>query len=104
MGRILPLFPTSDLRPETPARANVPPVVGHVSGDGAVTATVRATNAAIAHALDRAADALSEREANEHRVAAYRRAADTVRLHDTPLAEMLDAGGLAALDLSLIHI
>lgn len=104
MGRILPLFPTSDPAATETLHADA----RALSGDGAATAlpvpaeapvaTIRATNAAIAHALDRAADALSEREANEHRVSAYRRAADTVRLHETPLVEMLDAGGLAALE------
>lgn len=47
------------------------------------------TNVAIARALDALADRLSERGANEHRVRAYRRAAETVRAHPEPLAALL---------------
>jgi hypothetical protein len=47
------------------------------------------SNAAIARALDRLADRLAERGANEHRVRAYRRAAETVRAHPEPLATLL---------------
>ena len=79
--------PTLDLFPDLAPSAQAP-----------LAAPVRATNAAIAHALDRAADMLSEREANEHRVGAYRRAAETVRAHDAPLVEMVEAGGAAALE------
>jgi DNA polymerase (family X) len=56
------------------------------------------SNADIADALDRAAAMLAEREANEHRVAAYARAAETVRTSDANISEMVHAGGPDALE------
>ncbi len=56
------------------------------------------SNAAIADALDHAAALLAEREANEHRVAAYQRAAETVRTSEARLSEMVLAGGPDALE------
>ena len=55
-------------------------------------------NDAIAAALDRLADRLSERGANEHRVRAYHRAAETVRSCREPLAKLLAEGGPQALE------
>jgi len=69
------LFPTAD----APARLHVP-------------------NASIAHALDRAAAMLEERGANEHRVAAYRRAAETVRDWPEALDALVRAQGADALE------
>ena len=51
----------------------------------------------IADALDTLADRLNERDANPHRVQAYRLAAETVRHHEQPLAEMLATDGVEAL-------
>lgn len=56
------------------------------------------TNAAIADALDRLADRLVEREANPHRIRAYRQAAESVRGSDRLLTEMVEAGGTDALE------
>lgn len=59
---------------------------------------LRVPNASIAHALDRAAAMLEERGANEHRVASYRRAAETVRDHPDPLDVLVRAEGPEALE------
>ncbi|MCA0269592.1 MAG: DNA-binding protein [Bacteroidetes bacterium] len=75
----LPLDPLPAVRSDTPA-------------------VVRVTNATIAHALDRAAAMLEERGANEHRVAAYRRAAETVRDHPEPLDRLARDRGQDALE------
>ena len=56
------------------------------------------SNAAIADALERAATMLAEREANEHRVGAYRRAAETIVGLDAHVSEMVHAGGPDALE------
>lgn len=61
-------------------------------------AEARPANRAVADALDHAAALLEERGANEHRVGAYRRAAETVRALDANVAEMVHAGGPAALE------
>lgn len=61
-------------------------------------AVVRIPNAAIALALDRAAAMLEERGANEHRVAAYRRAAETVRAHPEPIDRLVRDHGPEALE------
>ncbi len=58
----------------------------------------RPTNAAIAEALLATARMLEEREANPHRVQAYRTAADTVAVATEPLSEMVYAGGPEALE------
>ncbi len=55
------------------------------------------SNEAIAEALDRVANRLAEREANPHRVQAYRTAAETARSEKEPLALRLADGGLEAL-------
>ena len=55
-------------------------------------------NDAIATALATLADRLSERGANEHRVRAYRRAAETVRTTESSLADLLETEGLDALE------
>ena len=56
------------------------------------------SNSEIAAVLDRVADLLGAQEASPFRVAAYRRAGDTIRVHPEPLVEVLAAGGLAALE------
>ncbi len=58
----------------------------------------RPTNLDVAEALLRTAQLLEEREANPHRVQAYRTAADTVAAASEPLAEMVFAGGPEALE------
>ena len=55
------------------------------------------TNTAIADALDTLADRLEEREANPHRVQAYRFAAQSIRQADRPLANLYRAGDVDAL-------
>ena len=55
------------------------------------------SNDAIAEALERLADRLAEREANPHRVQAYRTAAQTARSAEHPLATLLEQGGPEAL-------
>lgn len=57
-----------------------------------------ASNADIAALLDRVADLLEAQDAGRYRVAAYRRAAATIRAHPRPLAEILEAGGTKAVD------
>jgi DNA polymerase (family 10) len=59
--------------------------------------TPRPTNEAIAEALEQLADRLAEREANLHRVQAYRIAAQTTRTSGRPLAGLLEEGGADAL-------
>ena len=59
--------------------------------------TERPNNEAIAEALEQLADRLAEREANPHRVQAYRTAAETTREAQRPLAELLEDGGTDAL-------
>jgi hypothetical protein len=61
-------------------------------------ATPTVTNQEIADALERVADLLEAQDANRYRVRAYRTAADTIRRHDTPLADILAEGGIDALD------
>lgn len=56
------------------------------------------TNAEISDVLERVADLLEAQEANRYRVRAYRAAAQTIRQHDTPLAEILAEGGVEAVD------
>lgn len=56
-----------------------------------------AANTDIADALDTLADRLTERDANPHRVQAYRLAAETVRHHEEPLSDMLATNGVEAL-------
>lgn len=56
------------------------------------------SNEAIAGALEALADRLSEREANPHRVRAYRRAAETIRATEERLVDMLAEGGPVALE------
>jgi hypothetical protein len=56
------------------------------------------TNAEIADVLDRVADLLEAQEANRYRVRAYRTAAEAIRQHDTPLAQILREGGVEAVD------
>lgn len=56
------------------------------------------TNREIADVLERVADLLEAQDANRYRVAAYRRAAATVREHPVSLIELLEAGGVEALD------
>ena len=55
------------------------------------------TNAEIADVLEQMADVLDEREANPYRVGAYRQAAQTIRAHTEPLADLYAAGGVNAL-------
>lgn len=55
------------------------------------------TNTTIADALDQLADRLAEREANPHRVQAYRFAAQSVRQAERPLADLLEEGGVEGL-------
>jgi hypothetical protein len=56
------------------------------------------TNREIADVLERVADLLEAQDANRYRVAAYRRAAATVREHAVSLIDLLEAGGVEALD------
>jgi hypothetical protein len=56
------------------------------------------SNAEIAAILDRVADLLHAQRANPFRVSAYRRAAETARTHPRPLVEILQEGGVEALD------
>lgn len=55
------------------------------------------SNDALAEALERLADRLAQREANPHRVQAYRTAAQTARTAKQPLATLLEEGGPEAL-------
>ena len=80
----LPL-PLDAPRAETSATADAP-------------ARLHVPNASIAHALDRAAAMLEERGANEHRVASYRRAAETVRDWPEALDRLARTGGAVALE------
>lgn len=56
------------------------------------------TNPEIAEILERVADLLEAQDANHYRVRAYRTAAKTIRCHETPLSEILSAGGVEAID------
>lgn len=56
------------------------------------------TNGEIADVLERVADLLEAQDANRFRVAAYRRAADSVRAQARPLGEVLGEGGVEALE------
>ena len=56
------------------------------------------TNQEIAEILERVADLLEAHDANRYRVSAYRRAATTIRGHPRPLVELLDEGGVEAVD------
>jgi len=55
-------------------------------------------NQEIAQVLERVADLLEAQAADPFRVRAWRRAADTVRAHPTPIATLLAESGLAGLD------
>ncbi|MFQ5569042.1 MAG: helix-hairpin-helix domain-containing protein [Rhodothermales bacterium] len=57
----------------------------------------RPTNEAIAAALEQLADRLAEREANPHRVQAYRTAAQNIRQEEHALAERFALNGVDAL-------
>jgi hypothetical protein len=56
------------------------------------------SNPEIADVLERVAELLEAQHANPFRVGAYRRAADFARSHPRPLVELLDEGGVEALD------
>ena len=55
------------------------------------------TNTQIADVLEQMADVLDDRNANPYRVGAYRTAAQTIREHEQPLAEVYHARGVNAL-------
>ena len=55
-------------------------------------------NASIAGRLDELADLLERQDANPFRVAAYRRAADSLRGLETPVDRILEEQGIAGLD------
>ena len=59
---------------------------------------VISSNASVAAKLDEVAQLLEEQDANSFRVAAYKRAAATVRELDHPLEEIVQKEGLAGLD------
>jgi hypothetical protein len=56
------------------------------------------SNGEIADVLERVADLLEAQDASRYRVRAYRSAAETIRRHDEPLAQVYAAGGVEALD------
>ena len=56
------------------------------------------TNQEIADFLERIADLLESQDANRYRVQAYRRAAVSIRMHPRQLVELLDEGGVEAVD------
>jgi DNA polymerase/3'-5' exonuclease PolX len=56
------------------------------------------TNPEIAETLERVADLLEAQDANRYRVAAYRSAARTIRPHRQPLSEILEQGGVEAVE------
>lgn len=56
------------------------------------------TNSEISEVLERVADLLEAQAANRYRVGAYRAAAETIRNHEIPLAEILAQGGVEAVD------
>lgn len=56
------------------------------------------SNVEIADVLDRVADLLEAQDANVYRVRAYRTAAESIRSHEAPLAEVLSLGGVEAID------
>lgn len=60
--------------------------------------SVISTNASVAAKLDEVAQLLEEQEANSFRVAAYKRAATTVRELGQSLEEIVQKEGLAGLD------
>jgi len=59
---------------------------------------MRGPNATIAERLDEVAQILEEQGANPFRIRAYRRGAATLRRLGRPVAEVLEEGGLEALD------
>jgi DNA polymerase (family 10) len=59
---------------------------------------VHASNEEIAALLERVAERLEAQGANPYRARAYRNAAATARTSPRPLVEILEAGGIAALD------
>jgi hypothetical protein len=63
-----------------------------------VSALRAIANREIADVLERVADLLEAQDANRYRVAAYRRAALTIRSHPAPLVDLLAKGGLQAVD------
>jgi hypothetical protein len=56
------------------------------------------TNGEIADVLERVAALLEAQDANRYRVRAYRAAAETIRHHPKPLVEILEEGGVEAVD------
>jgi DNA polymerase (family X) len=56
------------------------------------------SNSAVANLLNRIADLLEAQGANEFRIRAYRNAANTIRQHETPVAQTLHEGGVEALE------
>jgi hypothetical protein len=60
-------------------------------------------NRQVASRLDEVAQILDEQGANRFRVGAYRRAAETLRQLERPVSEMLEQGGLEALE-ALPHV
>jgi len=59
--------------------------------------TLEPTNDQIADVLDQMADVLEERNANPYRIGAYHTAAQTIRAHAQPLAEVYAERGVNAL-------
>jgi hypothetical protein len=55
-------------------------------------------NAEIADALDRVATLLEAQDANPYKVRAYHTAAETIRVHPVPLEEILEQGGVEAVE------
>jgi hypothetical protein len=63
-----------------------------------VSALRAIANREIADVLERVADLLEAQDADRYRVAAYRRAALTIRAHPVPIVDVFARGGLEALD------
>src|SRR3989304_8965369 len=73
------------------------PGAGNWGGGGEAVAMRDEHNAAIASRLDEVANLLEEQGANPYRVAAYRRAAERIRMLDEPVAEILHNEGVQGL-------